>query len=535
MTDEHSRSDQLDELRRVQSVTDAALAHLAVEDLLDELLIRVKEALRTDTTAILLLDAEAGDLVARAAKGLEEEVEQNVRIPLGRGFAGTIAASRRPVILDDVDHTNVMNPILREKGIRSMLGVPLIVQGELIGVIHVGTLTPRRFTESDTRLLQLVADRVAMAIHVGLYERERAVAETLQRTFLPETLPTVVGTDFCARYIPASAAGVGGDWYDAFVLPNGLVVIAVGDVVGRGLRAASVMGRLRNALRAYALQGLDPMSVVSSLSTMIHFFDRDEMATLLYCTFDPSSRRLHVVNAGHLPPVLVGPSGPARFIDLPSAPPLGARRGFVPAETEVTLEPGTTVLFYTDGLVERRTNGLEERLEKLRAIMDANPPLDDLPEQLLEPLIEAEPQDDVAFLAVRLGADLSEPYTIRIAADPSDLAIVRSAVRAWLAEQGIENELAYDVLIATGEATANAVEHAYGAARGTVEVTLYRSDVTVNVTVRDTGLWRGPRGSGRGRGLPMMDRLATSVNVETSTEGTTVNLAWRVRNASVAS
>jgi putative methionine-R-sulfoxide reductase with GAF domain len=223
-------------------VTDVALSHLAVEDLLRELLDRVTEVLETDTAAILLADENTNELVARAAKGIEEEVEQGVRIPIGRGFAGKIAAERHPVILDEVDHSNVLNPILREKGIRSLLGVPLIVQGNLIGVLHVGTLSPRKFTDSDVELLQLVADRVALAVHVGLYERERLMTETLQRTFLPEHLPAVVGAAFTAKYIPASTMGVGGDWYDVFVLPDGLTVVVVGDVVGRGLPAASVMG-----------------------------------------------------------------------------------------------------------------------------------------------------------------------------------------------------------------------------------------------------------------------------------------------------
>jgi phosphoserine phosphatase RsbU/P len=139
-----SAESALEQLRRVQSVTDAALSHLAVEDLLDELLIRVRDALDTDTAAILLVNEAGTELVARAAKGIEEEVEQGVRIPFGKGFAGKIAAEQRPVILAEVDHTNVMNPILREKGIRSLMGVPLMVQGRILGVLHVGTLGPRR-------------------------------------------------------------------------------------------------------------------------------------------------------------------------------------------------------------------------------------------------------------------------------------------------------------------------------------------------------------------------------------------------------
>jgi signal transduction histidine kinase len=165
----------LEQLRRLQLVSDAALAHLNLDELLAQLLTRIADILETDTCAVLLLDRENRQLVARAAVGIEEEVEQGVRIPLGRGFAGRVAAQRRPIVLPDVDHADVLNPILREKGIKSLLGVPLVVQDHAIGVLHVGTLSPRRFEQWDVNLLQLVADRVAIAI-----ERARAHERALQ-------------------------------------------------------------------------------------------------------------------------------------------------------------------------------------------------------------------------------------------------------------------------------------------------------------------------------------------------------------------
>ena len=172
MWPEGSTSEQV---RRLQSVTDAALAHLRLDDLLGALLERTRQILEVDTCAILLLDEETNELVARAALGIEEEVEQGVRVPVGGGFAGRIAAEKRPVILDDVDHAHVLNPLLREKGIKSMLGVPLVVEGEVRGVFHVGSLHFRAFDEDEVQLLQLVADRAALAIeHARLFEAERA-------------------------------------------------------------------------------------------------------------------------------------------------------------------------------------------------------------------------------------------------------------------------------------------------------------------------------------------------------------------------
>ena len=169
-------------LRRLQLVTDAALSTLQLDDLLATLLERVRTILDVDTVAVLLLDEGRNDLVARAAVGLEEDVEQGVRIPVGRGFAGRVAAERRPVVLDDVDHAGVLNPTLRRKGIKSLLGVPLVAAGDIVGVVHVGSLTPRRFTAEETELLRLVAERAAIAIeHARLFEAEREARMRIER------------------------------------------------------------------------------------------------------------------------------------------------------------------------------------------------------------------------------------------------------------------------------------------------------------------------------------------------------------------
>jgi signal transduction histidine kinase len=178
------RPDTADRLRRLQAVSDAALTHLSLDSLLEELLLRIRDALDADTAAFLLLDDIGEDLVARAAKGIEEEVERGVRIPVGKGFAGRIAARREPVILDDVDHADVLNPLLREKGIKSMVGVPLITHDDLLGVLHVGTLVPRKFTDDDVYLLEIVAARAAVAISRSLAHEEVVRLTQLQRDFV---------------------------------------------------------------------------------------------------------------------------------------------------------------------------------------------------------------------------------------------------------------------------------------------------------------------------------------------------------------
>lgn len=168
----------------LQAVTDAALAHLELEELLLALLARTKEILGVDTCAILLLDPDRDELVARAAIGIEEEVEQGVRIPVGSGFAGRIAAERRPVILPAVDHEHVLNPILLQKGIKSMLGVPLLAYDHVVGVLHVGTLHPHDFVRDDVELLQLVAERAALAIEKARVHQDMVRLDQMKLNFV---------------------------------------------------------------------------------------------------------------------------------------------------------------------------------------------------------------------------------------------------------------------------------------------------------------------------------------------------------------
>ena len=216
------------------------------------------------------------------------------------------------MVIERVDHQNVMNPILREKGIISLLGVPLLVRGQVLGVLHVGSLTYRRFTEPDVQLLQMVAERVALGLSVRLYEHERRLTEALQQTFLPVTMPRVPGLRFTSKYQPA--AGIGGDWYDVLALGSGAVALAMGDVAGHGVEAAAAMGRLRNALRACAVEEADPADVVARLDRLMEALDVAGMVTLLFGVVDPNFSEFRFVSAGHVPP-LVLKSGDPFFAD----------------------------------------------------------------------------------------------------------------------------------------------------------------------------------------------------------------------------
>jgi GAF domain-containing protein len=197
-----------EQVRTLYRLSDPALSELGLEELLDELLVRVHDALAVDTVAILLLDEASQQLVARAAKGIEEEVERGVRIPIGVGFAGRIAAERAPIFIADVDHADILNPILREKGIRSLLGLPLVVEGDVIGVLHVGSLKPRKFGARDLAALQVAAARAAPGIErARLYaelEQEHQVGMVLQRSLLPKQLVQGIGISTAASYCEVS-------------------------------------------------------------------------------------------------------------------------------------------------------------------------------------------------------------------------------------------------------------------------------------------------------------------------------------------
>jgi putative methionine-R-sulfoxide reductase with GAF domain len=387
-------------LRQVESLTDATLAHLSVEALLAELLDRVRDLLRVDTAAVLLLDPSSRYLVATAARGLEEEVRQGTRIPVGQGFAGRIAAGRQPVVIDDVDHADVLNPLLRLKGIRSLLGVPLLVGGSVLGVLHVGSLSVRHFLDEDVALLQMVADRAALATQASLSRADRAAAAALQRSLVPARLPTVAGYEFAARYV-AGQGSVGGDWYDVFVLPSASVGLAVGDVAGAGLSAAVVMGRLRSALRAYALDHEDPGDVLSNLDRMVQHFEPGTMTTVLYAVLEPESQLLHLSVAGHPLPVLALPHCPAALLDLPIDVPIGVRTQRRRRTSTVDMPPGALLCCYTDGLVERRNSTLDAGTDQLRASVTADPP-EMVCASVMNNLVgAATPDDDIALLTMR--------------------------------------------------------------------------------------------------------------------------------------
>jgi sigma-B regulation protein RsbU (phosphoserine phosphatase) len=395
--------DGAEQLRRLQTVTDAALSRLGVEDLLQELLERTKDLLHADTAAIMLLDPTGTELVATAASGLESEVYQGVHVPFGRGFSGTVAARGEPVAIERVDHTNVLSPALLNAQIASVLGVPMISGGRVIGVLHVGARTPRRFTPADVELLQLVADRAAHATMARMSSLDRAAAYALQRSLLPSRPPRLPGLDLAVRYVPGAEVGVGGDWYDVFDLPSGHIGVAVGDVAGNGLRAAVVMGRIRSALRAYAMETDDPADVLTRLDRKVQRFEPDAMATVIYAVIAPDLASVTMSNAGHLPPIEIEPGDArGRLAVIKPDLPLGADPDSARHATGLPLRVGQALLFYTDGLVERRDRPIGAGLARLTEVVSAEHNAEQLCSAAMASMLDDHaPNDDIAMLALR--------------------------------------------------------------------------------------------------------------------------------------
>jgi anti-sigma regulatory factor (Ser/Thr protein kinase)/putative methionine-R-sulfoxide reductase with GAF domain len=527
VSDQEAPTEQIQSLYRL---SDPALSELGLEQLLDELLVRTREALGVDTVAILLHDEEAPQLVARAAKGIEEEVEQGVRIPIGMGFAGRIAAERVAIFIADVDHADIMNPILREKGIRSLLGVPLIVEGELIGVLHVGSLTPRTFDGRDLAVLQVAAARAAPAIErarlFAALEREHRVAMVLQRSLLPKRPVDVVGVAVASRYLPARDE-VGGDWYDVFELPHGMIGIAIGDVVGHGIRAAALMGRLRTALHAYAIQGHGPGRTLELVDRFVQSMTEEAMATAAYAILDPETGHARFASAAHLPPIVAG-AGRARALETEPAPPLGSFPYETCLEHELTLAHGETLVLYTDGLIERPGIPLDASIDRLVEILAETSSAETACELAVERLVPLEGlRDDVAIVAIQ-NADVPKQLHLRLPADANELARMRRGLRRWLRSHGAQEPEVSEITIAVNEACANAIEHAYPPSPARFNVEASVEDGVVTILVIDQGTWREPRGQARGRGLSIVGTAMDELEVITDERGTMVWMRRRL-------
>lgn len=377
---------------------------VSVQSLIDN----VRAVMNSDTATLLLLDETGTVLEPAASAGLGRRWRGATHVPVGAGFAGRVAAGREPVVLNEVTEVSVLNPILRDFGVRRLLGVPVFGSEDLLGVLHVGSLGARNFTLEDIRRLEAAAAEIGQRMSQKAHDDAHLAALALQRSLLPAAPPSIDGLDVAVRYLPAEG-DLGGDWYDIFTLPSGKVGFVMGDVEGHGLRPAVIMGRLRSALRAYALDYEDPAEVLQRLDRKLCYFESGVLATLVYGVTAPPFDVLTICNAGHPAPLIAQRGrGYAEIADVSAGLLLGLDPEQERHSEQVPLPPGTALAFYTDGLVERRrgsdqaTDPDVERLELVRRAFVPDDNAETACSRIIaEGLADDSVEDDVALVVVR--------------------------------------------------------------------------------------------------------------------------------------
>jgi len=413
--------------------------------------------------------------------------------------------------------------------------LPLCSRGRVLGTLALRMAPGRRTAAAESVFLTDLADRAGLALeNARLYEQERAIAQTLQRSLLADKMPSDSRFAVETHY---QAAGrdleVGGDWFDAFLITGDKLGVVIGDVVGRGIDAATTMGQLRSAIRALASAEAGPAGLLERLDRFVDRVESARMATVAYAEVDLATSEMTYACAGHVPPLLVEPSGVPRYLLDGRSGALGSRAGRAQrVEHQIRLPVGSRLLLFTDGLIERRDRTIDRGFEMLAREYASrrDAPLEGLPAGLADILVGADHADDVCLLCLALGTDENLHRTIP--ADPMQIALLRKDVRGWLTAHDVAPECVQAVLLATSEAAGNAVEHGYrDNPRGIVEVSATISDEAIEVRVADHGVWvAGPGELARGRGLQLIRQVMDEVDIVHGPLGTTVTMR-RTRRA----
>jgi len=516
---------------RLQSMTAALANALNRADVADVVVDEIATAVGADATALAVVADDRGLLRTVAWQGFDEAMldERFLEVSLDAAHPGIRALRRRvSTFFETSDDLREEFPeVFTAAAHESYLYVPLVAGRRANALLVLSWTEPHVLTQDERRFVESLAGQAAQALDRAThFETEQTIAETLQRSVLPVTLPRVEGVQLAARYLPGTAElDVGGDWFDAIPLSDGRLGLVVGDVVGKGVQAASTMGQLRNALRAFSLDRMKPSSTIARLNRLAEEVVETAFATVVYAVLDPDARVCRITSAGHPPMLVVYPDRRVELVEGGRGLPLGAGRDTTYRQEVLELPVGSVLLLYTDGLVERRGRTIDEGLAELeRAAIDA--PRE--PEQFLEHLLtrmvgEEERGDDIALLAVRLLAVAPRPLRLQVPSDNDSLDLVRDVVRAWVAGAPMSRGDAHDVVLAVWEACANAIEHAVQPDGDHIEVRADVLDGRVRITVEDTGGWLPPtEREHRGLGLRLIYESMSSVDVVPGEAGTRV-------------
>jgi sigma-B regulation protein RsbU (phosphoserine phosphatase) len=470
------------QLRSLQSLTETGLSTMALDALNQELVDRVRELLDVELATLFHMDQDQAIIVCSSGLGPEIFTDGVPSMPVRERFASEVAAQGRSLVLDDIADYSEHHPIIDGVPIQSLFGVPLIVNRQVGWVLVVGSRYRRHFDAIAADLLLLAASRVAAAISYSqTYEQERLAAETLQHSLLPASLPVLPGFDLAARYLPGETV-IGGDWYDTLLLPNGHLALVIGDVVGHGLQAASMMGQLRNALRAYAIDGYGPAQIANRVNRIATAFP-GKFATLIYLDVQPSTGIVSYINAGHPSALLQQPDGHVQPLERLGGLPLGIQPQADYQESSFQLDPGAALVLYTDGLVENRIDSLSRQEQYLETVIeDQLLPANALCSRIIDRLLLTPAQDDVSLVMLRLQA-LPERLDIDLQY-PAHIPVLGEALQRWLSDNGAAN-LDNNQLLQTLSATlVRSAQQYYGLQEASLHIQAKLSKDTIDVSVQ---------------------------------------------------
>jgi PAS domain S-box-containing protein len=441
-----------------------------------------------------------------------------------------------------------LDPLLREIFQQARHQLPLTVQpiespnnpGEAGGIVAVLTgggdvalwlelRVPRRVSAEDRLLVTVLVGHLGLAIqHVRQFETARETSLTLQHAMLA---PTELPPGFAVRYEPAvSPLEIGGDWYDVLRLGDHRIGIIVGDCVGRGLSAAAVMGQLRSSARALLLTGAEPAMLLEELDAVAELIPDAFCTTVFLAVLDTDSGEFCYSCAGHLPAVLAAPdSEPTLLADARSVP-LAVRRKASRPQASVVLPPGSTLMLYTDGLVERRVVSIDEGIARVSATVAGgmNQAVDAVADAVLAEMAPATGYDD--DIAIVIYRHPYAPLTIEMAAAAEQLSDLRHQFSAWMRDAAVPDATIADIVLAVNEAAANSIEHAYrGHKPGKVRVEGENDGARVHVRITDKGSWKPAAADPgiRGRGLLLIRAVSDWLEMDCTPSGTVVNMSFR--------
>ena len=454
--------------------------------------------------------------------------------PGGSPTRRSVEAARDPSFrpLEAGSESGALAGRLKKAGFSTVFVLPLEGREQILGAFVLAARRADAFDRDAQKLAKILALQIVAGIEQsGLFERTQRVADRLQRALLPETLPRVPGVVFHGAYRPASGESeVGGDWYDAFALPDGRVAISLGDVAGHGLEAATIMGEIRQAMRSAAVGDSTPAGVLERINSVINLRASIGMVTAIFGYYDPAARELTYAVAGHPAPILSLGEGRTAFLPGGGLP-LGVMSTVDATDCTVTLPPLAQVFFYTDGMTEYGRDPIEGERALLAAageisVQSAVDPAQSLQERIFA---VASNRDDAATLTLSC-ENGPIPATLRYSAIPIVAPLVRATMRRVAAECGIPEERQFSLLIAIGEAIANAVEHAYrGEEPGPIVVRIDRNAEQLTVSIEDHGSWRRfQRRDERGRGINLMHELTDGAKITTTQNSTIVTLSMRL-------